>query len=609
MSPLAQRRLVKGVLWVGLLVVLTYLLSRPVEEYLMARHTGVTISRAVMVREDGSRQPLTLPVQWRSSYRELVTRVFELELTLDKVPVEGVYLYLPFFEPRLRVWVRDTQLYDSRIQGMWSPLDRSTSLVHLPRNVLQQGANTVRLAVETGPAPLGSLSQVVAGSLSELRSVYLLRSFFSHTIKPIIFGMQLFLALAGLLLFALRPKDVVFGWLGLLMATASVPALAAMETGLPRVAAASHSIYLLIPAAGLSLIGFSLSLTGLRASRHVLALTIAIPLALFVLTAVFSLSGPALGFLFSFPFFLGCTTLSIGVLTSVSLREPRLEVILFLFSLVLLAVGTAHDFAIRLGWIADGMFLSVFSRFFSVTAIVIFIVRRLADQADSLDQAAEVLRQKLWEKEAQLATYFQQQKKLDEARVLAEERSRITADLHDGVAGHLTTIVALSDQPEDVSREIKQSARNALIDLRMVIDTMAVREGSLRYYLSLFRNRCLEPLENLGINVIWSMARLPEIANLSQERALNIMRVLQEAVNNALRHGNPDTIVISGMSEGRDQIRLTVTNNRGVPRPATESGGMGLINMRKRARALGGSLDFTLTGAEASLVLIFPVSP
>ena len=608
MNRIVISRLVVGAVIMGVLVTALFLLSRPLEQYLTTIESATTVTEANLVGPDGVRQQIELPIQWQPPYGEIVTRTFEFDLTLSDVPAQGLYLYFPYYEQRLQVWTLGVKLYDSRIEGLWNPLNRSTSLVLIPHNDLHPGTNLVRLVVESGPAPIASLSQIMAGSLEQLQSVYLVRSFLRHTVKPIVFGMQILLALTGLLLFALRPKDEVFGWLGLLMTTASVLALGGMANIAPQFALVTRVIYLLMPVAALSLLGFTLSLTEVRVSRLLLGAILAISLTIIVLTEIAQVPGPNIGYVFSFPFFIVCTLGSVIALTAVSVREPSPEVVLFLFSLVLLATGTMHDFAIRVGVISDGIFLSLFSRFFSVTAIAIFIVRRLVRQADALDRSADELRVKLWEKEAELESYFRRQKRLDEARLLEAERTRITADLHDGVAGHLTTIVALADRPEKLSDEIKQSARNALVDLRLVIDTMTVSSGSLRYYLGLFRDRCINPLETLGISVFWSMTRLPEIDNVPQEKALNIMRILQESVNNAIKHGNPTEISITGEPDGAKGFRIEITNRGGEATGFADGGGMGLANMRKRAHALGGSLDYALTETGASVVLTVPVS-
>ena len=202
---------------------------------------------------------------------------------------------------------------------------------------------------------------------------------------------------------------------------------------------------------------------------------------------------------------------------------------------------------------------------------------------------------------------YEEQRKRDAAQLIDEERSRITADLHDGVAGHLTTIVALSEQPEQATGDIRQSARNALMDLRLVIDTMAVKSESLRYYLGLFRDRVVQPLENLGIEIVWSTTRLPEVEAVHPEQALNIMRILQEAVNNAMRHTDVKRIDITGQRGGPNDLTLTV-RNFGAPTGTKKGSGLGIDNMRRRAQALGGSVTLETSPQGGNLVLTLPIA-
>ncbi|MGH7937162.1 MAG: sensor histidine kinase, partial [Bryobacteraceae bacterium] len=71
--------------------------------------------------------------------------------------------------------------------------------------------------------------------------------------------------------------------------------------------------------------------------------------------------------------------------------------------------------------------------------------------------------------------------------------------------------------------------------------------------------------------------------------ALNLFRIAQEAVTNALKHAKPTSIVISLKRSGRVLI-LTVTNN-GKRAPAKRrSSGMGINIMQHRASVLGAEL-------------------
>jgi signal transduction histidine kinase len=93
----------------------------------------------------------------------------------------------------------------------------------------------------------------------------------------------------------------------------------------------------------------------------------------------------------------------------------------------------------------------------------------------------------------------------------------------------------------------------------------------------------------------------PGFEHLNSERALQLLRIVQEAVSNAIRHGNADYVCISISGDTR-HLELEVTDN-GHGIHAEENGcqhnghlaplygGIGLKNMAYRARRIGGLLQ------------------
>lgn len=592
---------------VGLAATILIVLAGVLERFLTIPGLDSNLTSATLSHPGADSQTIALPQFWRGPDDEIEARTYTFTLQLDELPTESLYGYVPFFDQRLKARLNGVEVYDSRSVGRWDPLSLATALLPLPRELLVEGSNELIVVVETGPIPIGAMSPLAVGSLSTVQPVYYVRLFLRNTGRAVLFGMQVFLAISGLLIFGFRPQDKTFGWLGLLMSLTSLLGFGVLANIIPNIEVIFRHAFLLVPAAGLSLLGFSLSLTRFDVSRQVLIAMIAVTVILFVLVFAFGVPAISINFGFAVPVLILCVAVSATILLRIAIEEPLPEILIFIIGLFLLGFGIAHDFAIRLGIFESGVLLSVFSRLFNVIAIAVFIVRRVVSQAEQLDVAAADLRLRLADKERELASVYEEQRKRDAAELIDKERSRVTADLHDGVAGHLTTIVALSEQSQTPTDEIKKSARNALLDLRLVIDTMAVKTESLRYYLGLFRDRVIQPLESLDIEISWSMTGLPNLNGVHPEPALNIMRILQEAVNNALRHSEVRKIEIIGGSAGDDMLTLTV-RNLGNPVEATGGSGFGLGNMRRRAGELGGSVTFDKDASGALVTLTIPCS-
>jgi two-component system, NarL family, sensor histidine kinase UhpB len=79
-------------------------------------------------------------------------------------------------------------------------------------------------------------------------------------------------------------------------------------------------------------------------------------------------------------------------------------------------------------------------------------------------------------------------------------------------------------------------------------------------------------------------------------------RIVQEAVNNALRHGAPSRVQILVLADGVDLAIRVIDNGRGLPVDWRQPGHYGVLGMRERAVALGGS--FELKQAEGGGVCV-----
>ena len=92
---------------------------------------------------------------------------------------------------------------------------------------------------------------------------------------------------------------------------------------------------------------------------------------------------------------------------------------------------------------------------------------------------------------------------------------------------------------------------------------------------------------------------------LGRNKVLQVMRIVQEALTNAMKHSRPSRIIIRTSVESLGvtrPVRLDVVDN-GVGLDANPKEGRGLVNMRRRASAK----TLTVIGADKNTTIVFPL--
>lgn len=214
--------------------------------------------------------------------------------------------------------------------------------------------------------------------------------------------------------------------------------------------------------------------------------------------------------------------------------------------------------------------------------------------------SAERARQHLQQTHAELLAT--RQLLADGAR--AEERLRLSRELHD-VAGHKLTALKLNlrllqREPSLASHEglgtTMTLADELLGDIRGVVGHLREHEGvDLPGAIATLVRVIPGPRFEIDID--------PELKVASLQHAEVLLRCVQEAITNALRHGRPRALAIRLRREG-DALRLVVEDD-GHPAPQLREGN-GLTGMRERLVALKGHLALEATGRGVRLTAELP---
>lgn len=185
-----------------------------------------------------------------------------------------------------------------------------------------------------------------------------------------------------------------------------------------------------------------------------------------------------------------------------------------------------------------------------------------------------------------------------------KERKRIAAELHDSIAQNILIIknsaligLRLKRSPAKMAKtlaEISEYASLTLQDIRKV-------SQNLRPVL-LDRLGLTESLRQLAgtitsVTTIQATASIDQVDNLlNKEAEINLFRVVQESLNNIVKHSQATIADISVKKDAR-KIRILIKDNgKGMNTSHSEigsDGGMGLIVMAERIKMLDGTLQIT----------------
>ncbi len=263
-----------------------------------------------------------------------------------------------------------------------------------------------------------------------------------------------------------------------------------------------------------------------------------------------------------------------------------------------------HDFGLALGWIDGAWFLSHHMRTFGLLVVLLLLMRWLAGSLNAVDRANATLRTRLAEQKQQLNLLHQKEQGRIQEDARHDERQRLMRDLHDGLSGHLVSIIALSETGTLDAALVENTARAALDDLRLVINALDLEDDDLRLALSGLRERAEPQMARLGIGLEWSMAQLPDVRGIKPGNSLAILRILQEALTNAIKHRADGPIAVTAEPFADDMVCVSVTNQS--PLVQAQGHGHGMRNMQLRAAELGGEVRFCNSAGLARLSLIFP---
>ena len=241
------------------------------------------------------------------------------------------------------------------------------------------------------------------------------------------------------------------------------------------------------------------------------------------------------------------------------------------------------------------------------SAVGISLARNLVSSRNHSEETTASLERQLRSREAELVESYAKLREVERLQTLSAERHRLTQDMHDGLGSSLVSALRVVESGRMSDARLGEVLKSCIDDLKLTIDSMEPVEADLLLLLATLRFRLGPRLESAGIALRWEVSDVPKLDWLDPRNSLHILRILQEAFANILKHTRASEIRVSTGSEN-GWVTVTIADNgTGFDlERARQGGGKGLANQQRRAEAIGGEIVLASSAGGTRLTMRLP---
>jgi signal transduction histidine kinase len=293
-----------------------------------------------------------------------------------------------------------------------------------------------------------------------------------------------------------------------------------------------------------------------------------------------------------------------GFLIREAWRRRTLVSAVFAGVWALMIAASVHDGLVHRDRLAfDSFYLVSYVMILLALVIGWMLTHRFVAALRQAERLNLELEQRVAQKHSELEQNFERLQEMERRTAVAEERRRLMSEMHDGIGSQLIATLDSIERGEAINNAaVASELRECLDHLRLTIDSLEPTENDLLTVLGNLRYRLAGRLRRSGIALHWQVQDLPPLSSLTPQNVLHVLRILQEAFTNIIKHAAARSITVrTGFDDGHVYIAVA-DDGRGF---SLDSGrtGRGLLNMRRRARELGGALEVCSGASGTSLTL------
>jgi signal transduction histidine kinase len=467
-------------------------------------------------------------------------------------------------------------------------------LFTLPPNLLKTSHNTLMLRVIAPQSSQGMLYPPEISLLEQLQPRYEQAKFFRITLNQ---TSSLLIVGIGLLMLSLwwrRKQDTAYGLFGL---AAFVWALQSLNFYIITIPVPTtlwelwvNTSFQAIAALWLiSLLGF----VGIRIKRFnqiLWGMLILSPITLLLTPTAYFMSVTDVWHLIT----MVLVVIGLSMLAKAGFVHQNKDAKLLLLTLSIILLFAFHDWLIHTNvpgikqWLMSGEeYLMQFSAPVLFLIVGLMMTSRYVRALNNYEGLNQELEKRVVAKHQELNQNFQQLQSILKEQATLEERERIYQDLHDDLGAKLLTLVYRA--PDTNSAEL---ARSALQDLRDVVSRAGTDTLPFSDALADYRIECEKRLRDVRLRLHWVNQTSDDSLHLSQPQALNLGRIIREAISNIIRHAQAQQVWVT-LHNHHSHLQIIIEDDGiGLNLNHLHTQGRGLGNIKKRAAMLGGEVCF-----------------
>ena len=511
-------------------------------------------------------------------------------LSIDRsVPITADTIYIPFYEGRLKFFANGTQFFDSDTQKYWqSGLRIPDALIQLPKTDGKQLPD-ISFSIENKGIGSVTLSKIYFGQEAALAVFAQRNTVYYENMRAALWGAEIFIVIVLITLIALGSINADAVAPIFIMTALIIGGIGIFGNAFPSLIDAFPYLVTFMSLTAFGLIQFGNNIFD-PSTPPINKPHLGVAIVVFVALLLFGSQSVTVMKLTNLYFTLPVLLLVVLYVAAKSfyrffwLGNKNSGIYFTAMMAILTTLG--HDAAYRFGLISDGIILV-----HAGTVAVIFCVGTLYISVVARSRSQLAANNLILEKE----------------RLQSQAMMKVHSELHDGVLNYLSIVNILSQEKSKTAlADIQKLSRFAINEVRVILGQRAASDEDLFTALGTLRQQIVDHIPHTKVEVDWSLLVLMDYPKISSAMVLEITRIIQEALHNAIVRADCKTLVVSARKTAKNQFSITIENSGGKSFKGEREGGFGINNMMTRARKINAKIDLAPIAGGAILTIHLP---